>query len=54
MTAHEISIEKAYRVNERLGILCGDSKPTAEDFALARREADQWEASYRHQFIVRP
>jgi len=52
MTERELQAEKAYRVNERLGILCGSLKPTAEQFALARKEADEWEADYRKQFLA--
>lgn len=34
--------EWKYRVEERLGILCGTDKPADEQLLLAQREADQW------------
>ncbi len=34
--------EQTYRYEERLGILCGDAKPTPEQVAIARNEALAW------------
>lgn len=36
-----IELEFAYRVQERLGILCGTDDPTVEQLELATREADE-------------
>lgn len=33
--------EWKYRYDERLGILCGANKPTAEQIRMAREEADR-------------
>ncbi len=41
MTTEEPSEEHAYRVQERLGILCGAEKPTVEQLEIANREADE-------------
>lgn len=40
MTEKELQIERKYRYEERLGILCGTSIPTAEQSNIAREEAD--------------
>jgi hypothetical protein len=42
-----IATEKRYRIEERLGILCGASKPTAAQMNIARSEADDWEEAER-------
>ena len=42
-TKEQIEAEKAYRREERLGILCGQDKPTKEQAELARREAEDWD-----------
>ncbi len=44
MSAQEIAQERAYRITERLGILCGKNEPTPEQRAIAKAEADAWEA----------
>lgn len=44
MTEREIKEEKRYRQVERLGILCGAGVPTRAQIALAKHEADVWEA----------
>ena len=38
----ELSAEFRYRLEERLGILAGDGKPTAGELALAYREPNDW------------
>ena len=35
-------VEWRYRLEERLAILCEDRKPTQEQFAIAKSEADAW------------
>jgi hypothetical protein len=47
MTPDEILSEVMYRVKERLGILCGDAKPTAEQLSIAWGEARRWESEYK-------
>jgi len=39
MTPDEIETEFAYRLQERLGVLCGDQNPTKEQFEIALKEA---------------
>ena len=46
MTIQEIKTEMAYRVQERLGILCGADTPTAAQKRLAEQEANEWRESY--------
>lgn len=41
MTAEQ-QAEWDYRYQERLGILCADQEPTAEQKAIAKAEADEW------------
>lgn len=41
ITEEELDIEHAYRVSERLGILCGAGEPTPEQLEIAEREADE-------------
>lgn len=43
MTRDEIATEKAYLIQERLGICCGARTPTAGEIALAEKEAREWE-----------
>jgi len=40
-TEDQLAAEHAYRMTERLGILCGSATPTPEQEALARAEADE-------------
>jgi hypothetical protein len=49
MTDEELKIEMDYRIQERLGILCGAAEPTPEQLKLATAEADQWLADYFRQ-----
>jgi hypothetical protein len=42
MTTHELQEEVQYRIEERLGILCGTECPTEEQMKLANDEADKW------------
>lgn len=46
LTPAEIRIEREYRTQERLGLLCGSATPTPEQMAIAVREADEWEARF--------
>lgn len=46
MTAEEIQIEKTYRIEERLALLCGEKEPSPEQLQMAFDEADQWEIDY--------
>ena len=46
MTPAEIKTEMAYRVQERLGILCGADTPTDAQKRLAEAEANEWRESY--------
>jgi hypothetical protein len=39
VTAQELADEYRYRVDERLGILCGSATPTKEQMQIAHREA---------------
>lgn len=47
MTPDQIKAEKAYRIEERLGMLCGAGKPTPEQMRIAVEEAQQWERDYK-------
>lgn len=47
MTEQEIQREKKFRYAERLGILCGDSKPTLEQIHIALAEAEEFERNAR-------
>jgi hypothetical protein len=40
MTQRELDIEWQYRLEERLGIMCGGENPTPEQMQLATVEAD--------------
>lgn len=42
MTISEIQTELLYRIQERLGILCGMAEPTLEQREIAESEARQW------------
>lgn len=42
LTHAELDDEMQYRKEERLGILCGTNPATAEQMALAKREAVEW------------
>ncbi len=46
LTLKEQFLEYQYRIDERLGILCEDRPPTPQQFAIAEREANQWQADY--------
>lgn len=46
-TEEEIDQEKRYRIEERLGIMCGVGVPTDEQLAIAIEEAELWEANFR-------
>jgi hypothetical protein len=41
-----ITPESLYQFQERLGILCGDAKPTREQYDIARRQVEDLELSY--------
>lgn len=41
MTQPELDTEYTYVLQERLGMLCGDAKPTPEQVAMARLDADR-------------
>jgi hypothetical protein len=42
MTPEELAVERSYRVQERLGIMCGSGEPTMEQIEIAEREAEEW------------
>lgn len=42
LTPSEMKKEHAYRLEERIAILCGANQPTDEQIALATKEADDW------------
>lgn len=42
MTTEELKAERSYRIQERLGIMCGSGEPTMEQIEIAEREADEW------------
>jgi hypothetical protein len=48
-TPDEIEAERRYRIEERLGILCGADVPTDEQLAIAVREVDEWVRNYLKQ-----
>ena len=39
-TAEQLDAEWAYRLHERIGIMCGDAEATDEQFSIAVQEAD--------------
>lgn len=41
MTEQELKAEGNYRYQERLGMMCGDAKPTDEQRKIALEEATQ-------------
>ena len=45
-TVEEIEAERRYRIEERLGIVCGAEAPTDEQLELAIAEADTWVREY--------
>ena len=53
MTPDEIAVEKEYRAQERLGILCGTKPPTDEQKHLAKLEANKWEVEFRQALSKR-
>jgi hypothetical protein len=48
-TPAEIEAERRYRIEERLGIMCGSDVPTDEQLEIAVREADEWVKDYLRQ-----
>ena len=38
----ELQEERMYRIEERLGILCGEEPATDDQLAMAIKEADEW------------
>lgn len=42
----EIEAERRYRIEERLGIMCGDGTPTDEQLNIAIVEANDWMMEY--------
>ena len=46
MSWEDIETERRYRMEERLGIMCGTDVPTDEQLAIAIREADEWAEEY--------
>jgi hypothetical protein len=49
MTETEIWTEKHHRIEERLGIMFGDLKPTLIGQFMAEQEAEEWEREYRKE-----
>lgn len=46
LTLEDIEAERRYRIEERLGIMCGAGVPTDEQLELAIAEADTWVREY--------
>lgn len=46
ITPEDIEAERRYRIEERLGIMCGTDAPTDEQLELAIAEADTWVREY--------
>lgn len=44
-TTEQIKAERDYRMQERLGILCGSREPTQDEIDIAFEEAEMWERS---------
>lgn len=42
-TTAQIEAEKQYRIQERLGMMCGADKPTDKQTERARQEASHWD-----------
>ncbi len=38
----DLATERTYLIQERLGLLCGSATPTAQQMAIAVKEADAW------------
>jgi hypothetical protein len=53
-TLEEIEAERRYRIEERLGILCGADVPTDEQLAISIKEADEWVRDYLNQHPSTP
>ena len=49
MTERELELEFAYRVQERLGMICGNGPSSVDDVARAEREAEEAIAELRKQ-----
>lgn len=49
MTDQEIQEEKAYRIQERLGILEAPTPATPEQLLIAKQEAQLWEDAWRKE-----
>ena len=49
MTTEELKAERSYRIQERLGIMCGSGEPAIEQIEIAEREADEWQEKYCKQ-----
>lgn len=47
MTPTELATERQHIIQTRLAILCGAGQPTREQFNIAIREADEWEARFK-------
>ncbi len=46
LNEQDIEDERRYRIEERLGIMCGSDVPTDEQLAIAIKEADEWKLEY--------
>ena len=53
MTTSELQSEIQYRIEERLGILCGIETPTLEQLEIANAEAENW-AKENHPQLYMP
>jgi NOL1/NOP2/fmu family ribosome biogenesis protein len=49
MTPEELAAERRYRIQERLGILCGSREPTIEQIEIAEQEAEEWLERMRNE-----
>lgn len=49
MTQEELIYERAYRLQERLALLCEDREPTAAELNMAQQDVRDWE----HDFFIR-
>ena len=47
MTEEELKIERQYRGDERLGMLCGDKRPLRSEIEIAKGEVEEWAAEQK-------
>ena len=49
MSEAEVWLEREFRKEERLALLCLDAKPTLSQEFLAQQESEEWEMAYRRE-----